>query len=156
MDDWEYLRRRNLDSFMPNEQQYIQPTTQILRYSNELERDEILADEDFFRRHPDIIREINKFLPLSNIRSYKTIRLLQRRRKNYINYRRMGLTELAEITNLLNIADLHTTRGQDGFNSKLMVTNIQKVIEEKKKEGEKRGFLGNLRQKNEEEEEFMV
>lgn len=101
---------------------YVSDNTSFMRWSTELEKIHDLIDQNFLENHRERIIDINKFLPLANITSAESNSLFRLRRMNMTMARDAELRDLAEETALDNVADYNTTRGQNGFYQKALIT----------------------------------
>lgn len=133
-------------------QPYVSDQTAFMRWGTELEKIHDLIDKDFLQRHKERVIDINKFLPMANITNPKSIKLFRLRRMNIDLARDANLIELAEETALDNVADYNTTRGQDGFYQKALITT-RREWEDKTKQKEKQSLFNRLVKKNQEQEQ---
>jgi len=134
---------------------YIGDSTAFMKWSTEVEPTPHVVDKDFLQRNRHLVGDINKFLPLSNITSAKSIKLFRLRRNNICLAIEAGLTDVADRTMLANWGDYNTTRGIGGFFQEALITQ-KRTLEEKVK-SEKRGWgrLRTLFKHGEDEEKNM-
>lgn len=122
---------------------YISDQTAFMRWSTEIEPDRNIVDDEFIKRYLPMILDNNKFLSLSNIQNPRSIKLYHLRR----NLMRMawdnGLVDTAIETALSNVADYNTTRGQNGFYQKALITQ-RREWEDKTQEQKKQGLFSRL------------
>lgn len=122
---------------------YVSDNTSFMRWSTEVEPKAGVINEDFLKRNKERIMDIDKFLPLANIKSAKSIKLFHLRRMNMTMAKDAGLHDLAEETALDNIADYNTTRGTDGFYQKALITQ-RREWSDSEEEKKQTGVLKNL------------
>ena len=122
---------------------YVSDNTSFMRWSTEVEKIHDLIDNGFLDRHRERIIDINKFLPLANITNPDSNSLFRLRRMNITLARDSELRDLAEETALDNLADYNTTRGQDGFYQKALITQ-RREWKDNSKEEKKKGMFGRL------------
>ena len=114
-----------------------------MRWSTEVEKVHDLIDNGFLERHRARVIDINKFLPLANITNPESINLFRLRRMNMSMEWDAGLIELAEETALDNLADYNTTRGQEGFYQKALITQ-RREWKDNSQDNKKKGMIGRL------------
>ena len=135
---------------------YVSDNTSFMRWSTEVEAKKGVVDDDFLKRNKERILDIDKFLPLSNITSAKSIKLFHLRRQCITMSKDAGLFDLAEETALDNIADYNTTRGTQGFYQKALITQ-RREWQDSDEEKKKTGILKNLiRGKRDQEKNAMI
>jgi len=143
-------------SHSPDNTPYISDNTAFMHWSTELEQVHEVIDNDFLRRNRHRVADINKFLPLANIKTSQQLQLFRLRRMNMTMACDAGLDNLADETMLDNLADYNTSRGIDGFYQNALITTKREILD-KSKQQEKKGFLKQLVQGRQAEEsaEFM-
>lgn len=143
-------------SHSPDNTPYISDNTAFMHWSTELEQVHEVIDNDFLRRNRHRVGDINKFLPLANIKTQEQLRIFRLRRMNMTMACDAGLYNLADETMLDNLADYNTSRGIDGFYQNALITTKREILD-KSKQQEKKGFLKQLVQGRQAEEsaEFM-
>lgn len=154
---YERIEENEIESEEKPAEGYQQPPrsdqTAFMRWSTELEEDQQVTDRELLKKHRPRILDINKFLPLSNIRDKKTIKLFRLRRLNMDLAWEQGLDDLAVETALDNLADYQTTRGQKGFYQKALITQ-RREWEEKGQEDKKQGLLKSLIRAEEDKQRY--
>jgi len=139
-----------------NNTPYISDNTAFMHWSTELEQVHEVIDSDFLKRNRHRVADINKFLPLANIKTPQQLQIFRLRRMNMTMACDAGLFNLADETMLDNLADYNTSRGIDGFYQNALITTKREILD-KSKQQEKKGFLKQLVQGRQAEEsaEFM-
>jgi len=129
---------------IPSYLAHIGEQTAFMKWNTEMEQKPYVVSKEFLQRHRNLIIDIDKFLPLSNINSAKAIKLFHLRRNNIMLADTAGLHDIGEKTALSNVADYNTTRGIGGFLQNAIITE-RKMLEERKS-GEKGGWrrLGEI------------
>lgn len=134
---------------------YVSDQTAFMRWSTEIEPDPNIVDQQFIKRYLPLILDNNKFLSLSNIQNPRSIKLYHLRR----NLIRMAwdneLVDTAIETALSNVADYNTTRGQDGFYQKALITQ-RREWEDKTREEKKQGIFSRLIGGRREKEQYTI
>jgi hypothetical protein len=135
---------------------YISDNTAFMHWSTELEQVHDVIDGNFLKRNRHRVGDINKFLPLANIKTWQQLQLFRLRRMNMTMACDAGLDNLADETMLDNLADYNTSRGIDGFYQNALITTKREILD-KSRQQEKKGFLRQLVQGKQAEEsaEFM-
>lgn len=105
------------------------PDVAYHRWSTELEP-QLEPDENFGRKHRNLIRPINKFAPLSYITDRRMHTINDLRRLKTILLEKCNLSEAAERESLKIIAFYQESRGDRGFYSRLQVTRHE-ITEER-------------------------
>lgn len=130
----------------------VDPKVAGLRYATEIEQRKHVIDSEFLRRNNLLIMIISKTLPLGNIKSKKTAKLLSLITMNMTREKDAGLMDLAEETGLGFLQVIQTSRAQHGFAAKLEVTQRKEWIDKTKPEV-KKGLFGRIVRGKEQEEQ---
>lgn len=138
-----YYPEKDEDTDEPTVRPYVSDNTSFMRWSTEVEKIHDLIDSKFLDDHRERVIDINKFLPLANITSQESNSLFRLRRMNMTMAKDAGLRDLAEETALDNLADYNTTRGQDGFYQKALITQ-RREWKDNSKDEHKKGMWGKL------------
>ena len=156
--DSEVISSPDVEQFSPSPDNtpYISDNTAFMHWSTEREQVHEVIDSDFLRRNRHRVADINKFLPLANIKTVQQLQLFRLRRMNMTMACDAGLDNLADETMLDNLADYNTSRGIDGFYQNALITTKREILD-KSKQQEKKGFLKQLVQGRQAEEsaEFL-
>lgn len=132
------------------------------RWSTELEPH--TEEDEFWKRHKNLIRSINKFAPLSYIVDKRVLNLIDLRLLKLRMLENIGLRYDAEEESLKILGTLQLTRGIRGFFTKALITQrriLYQGIASRRKESEGGGWFGTLLrrkkpEKIEAEEEVMI
>jgi len=156
--DSEVISNPDVEILSPSQDNtpYISDNTAFMHWSTELEQVHEVIDNDFLRRNRHRVGDINKFLPLANIKTPQQLTIFRLRRMNMTMACDAGLYNLADETMLDNLADYNTSRGIDGFYQNALITTKREILDRSKQQ-EKKGFLKQLVQGRQAEEsaEFM-
>ena len=116
-------------------------TTKFSRWGTQVEQDDF-TDRSFIQRHPDILRMVNKFMPLSNYsRSGRQKQIERIRRYEVSLFKAAGLDFDAEELTLDTIGDAQYSRGEEGFYTKEFNTTRQKIKDETEKPKSRLSFF---------------
>jgi len=133
------------------------------RWSTELEPH--TEEDEFWKRHKNLIRSINKFAPLSYIVDKRVLNLIDLRLLKLRMLENIGLRYDAEEESLKILGTLQLTRGIRGFFTTALITQrrilYQGVVSGRRESGGGGGFLSTLfrrkkPEKVEAEEEVMI
>ena len=142
--------RESVSSFDP-ESIPVSDTTKFIRWGTQVEKDDIV-DKTFISKHRNLVAIVNKWLPLANYnkRDMKQKQLERLRRMEIELYESAGLVDDAETVVIDSWGDAQFSRGVDGFYTKELNTQRQKVKDETEhEESKKRGFFKNKKEKPE-------
>ena len=103
------------ETYMDERPRYVSDNTAFMRWSTEMEQVHHIIDNNFLSRNRIKAIDVNKFLPLSNIRNPKMLQIVHLRRQLADLANDADLRDIAEGTILDNVADYQTSRGIDGF-----------------------------------------
>ena len=136
-------------------QGWISDNTAFMRWSTEIEEKENITDKRFLKEHNDIIRQIEKFNPLSFYSDKRELKLRKCYLLNTVLAKNAGLDDVAEETSLFSIDVAQTSRGWHGNYSKALITQRHEFKEDK--EEKTLGRFSNLfKKKNAEEQQQAV
>jgi len=120
--------------------------TKFIRFGTMLERDDTTT-KDFIDRHPNLSRSVNKWMALANYKNQVQKQLERLRRMEIPMCEECGLHDLAEEITLDTIGDAQFSRGWDGFYTKELSTQRQKVKDEtERNEHRKLSFFKNKKE----------
>jgi len=126
-----YIPNREVeeDRFNP-ENIPVAETTKFMRWGTQIEQDDIV-NQDFIKRHPTLFASVNKWLPLANFqKDHKQKQIERIRRMNISLMESCGLDFDAEETVIDTIGDAQYSRGENGFYTKELNTQREKIRQE--------------------------
>lgn len=129
---------------------YVSDNTAFMRWSTELEQQDVLSDKDYIKRHRHRIMSLNKFPALAFYTDSRQLLLRKLRNVVITLSKNAGLEETAEEAALDNNDDAQMTRGWNGNYSKVLITQRHELKEESMEEKVGR-FSGLFGKKKEEE-----
>jgi len=123
--------------------------TKYIRWGTQIEKDDTI-NEAFIDRHPNLVRSINKYMPLANYGKHDRIqKQIERLRRMEVSMMEdCGLLNDAEEITIDTLGDAQFSRGVDGFYTKELNTQRQKVKDETEKpERNKLSFFKTKKEK---------
>lgn len=136
-------------------QGWISDNTAFMRWSTEIEEREHITDAKFLERNKDIIRQIEKFNPMSFYSDKRELKLRKCYLINTVLAKNAGLDEVAEETSLYSIDVAQTSRGWQGNYSKALITQRHEFKEDKEEKNLGK-FSGLFRKKQQEEQQQVA
>ena len=125
----------------------ISETTKFMRWGTQVELDEII-DRAYIKRHRNLVAIVNKFPALANYTARFQKQIEQLRRMEISMMESCGLYEDAEQLVLDSIGDAQFSRGQQGFYTKELNTQRQRVKDEtERQENRWTGIFKNKKEK---------